>query len=268
MVFLWWGKLRVWHIFLIDVFLLSLTLSARAATCDAGYWLNESNKCVKCQIGENYYCPGDDTKVPCPTASNEYFSNLANDTFGESTIISIVLGAWQEGGLITEPGWGCYADVFIQTAMGNVLVESSYAENYFHPGKQFWYKAAPGYYLSNYYGWTTYYKTVLPCENTPPVHAHFSEETEPDNPICLWKCDDGFGRTENDTCLPLCTAGITQLHTGTGLVFNIYANKQTSPAIHLKPDDSDTVCYVNLTSGAGNNAINIRYNDTVYHTTN
>ena len=255
--------MRVWHIFLIDVFLLSLTLSARAATCDAGYWLNESNKCVKCQIGENYYCPGDDTRVPCPTASNEYFSNLANDTFGESTIISIKLNAWHGDGLITEPGWGCFTDVFIQTAMGNVLVESAYAENYWNIEQLFWYKAAPGYYLSNYHGWTAYYKTVLPCENTPPVHAHFSEETETDNPICLWECDSGYGRHGN-SCLPLCTAGITKFHVGNDVSFNVYRDKITTPSINVMVAGG-TVCHVCVETGLGR--INISDGTSIWHAT-
>jgi len=49
------------------------------------------------------------------------------------------------------------------------------------------------------------------------------------------------------------------------LVFNLYANKQTSPAIHIMPDGTNTVCYTSLAPGAANNAVNVDYNGAVYH---
>ena len=260
------GKLRVRHIFFGLLFFFDISLSF-AATCDLGYYLNENNECIECKTGanNNYYCPGDDTMILCPTKTNEYFNALANDAFGESIIISVNFFTWNPEGLSTKIS-NCYADVRVQTPKGKVLVEAPATQDYW--GKKFWYKANPGYYLYDYYGWTNYYKTVLQCENTPPIHAYFSDETEPNNPQCAWNCDSGYGRTANDTCEQLCRAGITQLRTSNGLSYNLYANKTTTPSINIKPDNTNTVCYVNLAIGNATNTINVQYGNTVYHTTN
>ena len=64
----------------------------------------------------------------------------------------------------------------------------------------------------------------------------------------------------------LCTAGGTQLKTATGLSFNIWSKKYSSPAIHLK--FGNTICYVKLEQGEITNAIHLEYNGNVYHTIN
>ena len=80
-------------------------------------------------------------------------------------------------------------------------------------------------------------------------------------------CDSGYAPTSNNTCEQLCTAGVTGLHTSTGLVFNLYANRQTQPSIYIQPDNSNTVCYVNLAPGVANNAVNVEFNGAIYHST-
>ena len=62
----------------------------------------------------------------------------------------------------------------------------------------------------------------------------------------------------------LCDAGVTELKTSDGLSFPLYSEKNTSPSIHIKYND--TVCYVDLEEGVANAAINVSYNGVVYHT--
>ena len=97
-----------------------------------------------------------------------------------------------------------------------------------------------------------------------PANAHWTGNGINAN-NCPWECDVGYGRTSNNTCEQLCTAGVTGLHTSTGLVFNLYANRQTQPSIYIQPDNSNTVCYVNLAPGVANNAVNVDYNGAIYH---
>lgn len=61
----------------------------------------------------------------------------------------------------------------------------------------------------------------------------------------------------------LCSTGFQYIKTSSGLQFNLYQNKSTSPALHIKYND--TICYGNLESGSASNSINIKINDTIYH---
>ena len=241
-----------------------LPFSARSAVCGAGYY-NNNGTCVKCESYTDYYCPGNDEMVPCPTPTED-FAALANSAFGESTIIR-TRGPFSYSSGLVGSTYCCYMDIFIGTVGGELFIEDNYGsgQSYWNLDQQFWYKANPGYYLSGYRGWTPYYTGVSQCQNTPPAHAQWANETEPDNPNCTWECVSGFGRTSNNTCEQLCTAGVTGLYTSTGLRFNLYANKQTSPAIHIMPDGTNTVCYANLAPGVANNAVNVDYNGAVYH---
>ena len=56
---------------------------------------------------------------------------------------------------------------------------------------------------------------------------------------------------------------ITKLNTSGGLSFPLYADKSTSPSIHIKYNNM--VCYVDLESGSATGAINVKYNGVVYH---
>lgn len=70
--------------------------------------------------------------------------------------------------------------------------------------------------------------------------------------------------TSADDCAVLCTGGATKLHTGQ-YVYNLWRDKTTKPALHVRLPDGD-ICYANMVTGTGK--VNIRYNDTVYHVTN
>ena len=62
-----------------------------------------------------------------------------------------------------------------------------------------------------------------------------------------------------------CAGDFSRIRTSTGLVFSLWAEKYTEPALCVKYND--TVCYGNLVSGNGANSININYNGQVYHLT-
>ena len=60
-----------------------------------------------------------------------------------------------------------------------------------------------------------------------------------------------------------CNLGISMLRTETGLSIPLFAEKYTSPAIHIGYNGG--TCYADLTIGQEINAINIKYNGTIYH---
>ncbi len=77
------------------------------------------------------------------------------------------------------------------------------------------------------------------------------------------ECGDGFVLYDNE-CKELCKAGITMFRTSTGLAVPLFAEKLTTPALNVKYNNS--VCYANLVVGSAQNAVNIIYNNTTYHT--
>ena len=79
-------------------------------------------------------------------------------------------------------------------------------------------------------------------------------------------CDED---TSGDYCLigevpaTPCAAGITTLRTGTGVSIPLWAERGTEPSLCVKYNDM--VCYANLEAGNSPDAINIKYNNVVYH---
>ncbi len=61
-----------------------------------------------------------------------------------------------------------------------------------------------------------------------------------------------------------CEIGISKLMTSTGLAFQLYAERYTEPSLVVQYNDQK--CYGKLEYGRAAGAINIQYNDTVYHT--
>ncbi|MBR3930311.1 MAG: hypothetical protein IKJ62_01890, partial [Alphaproteobacteria bacterium] len=70
-------------------------------------------------------------------------------------------------------------------------------------------------------------------------------------------------RNSNGDCVELCGGGVTGLHTSNGYRFDLFASKNTSPAIYIQ--NGDTVCYADLIAGESDGTLNINYNDTTYH---
>ena len=86
-------------------------------------------------------------------------------------------------------------------------------------------------------------------------------------------CPDGYTeylgpatnlvRNANGECSQLCGAGITSLQISNGYWFDLFATKNTTPAINVK--HNDIVCYADLLTGAADGTLNIKVNDTTYH---
>ncbi|MBR3930312.1 MAG: hypothetical protein IKJ62_01895 [Alphaproteobacteria bacterium] len=80
-------------------------------------------------------------------------------------------------------------------------------------------------------------------------------------------CPDGFTaylgpesnryRNANGDCVELCGAGITSLNTSNGYRFDLFATRNTTPAINVK--HGDTVCYIDLISGQSDGTLNVNF---------
>lgn len=77
-------------------------------------------------------------------------------------------------------------------------------------------------------------------------------------------CGRGYGRTTNNTCVPLCSAEARKLHVGNTVWAALFDEKRTSPAIHISLNGK--MCYADLVMGNLAGTINVRYNDVIYHT--
>lgn len=232
--------------------------------CDAGYYGSSANGDTSCTAcGSGYFCTGGTNRELCTSVIN-YAGTTPDATATYSGF--------------TDPehatsSTACVCDFYFHDESRRIYQYEGRC--YDGPtGYQYtrYYWCNTGYYASNPLWFNDWYSACTACTNKP-ANSHYTSYSTPSamyavESNCPWECDAGYGLTSSNTCEQLCTAGITELHTGTGLIFNIYTNKNTSPAIHIKPDGSDTVCYVNLSTGAGTNAVNIQYNGTVYHTTN
>ena len=84
--------------------------------------------------------------------------------------------------------------------------------------------------------------------------------------VCTTLCNGGMLKTDAGYCSAVCGAGLTRLKTSTGLSFNVYGTRTTTPSIVIGYDNGE--CYVNLSAGSATNAINVKQNNTTYHTTN
>ncbi|MBO5739864.1 MAG: hypothetical protein J6R52_02245, partial [Alphaproteobacteria bacterium] len=64
----------------------------------------------------------------------------------------------------------------------------------------------------------------------------------------------------------LCTIGISQIKTSTGLAFALYAEKYTQPSMAIKYNNG--ICYGKLEQGNQSGTMNFNYNGVVYHLIN
>ncbi len=86
-----------------------------------------------------------------------------------------------------------------------------------------------------------------------------------ETPACLLMCNNGLIFTEVNSCATLCNEH-NKLKTSTGLEFPMYSSKQITPSINIKVGKN--VCYVNLVPGSETDAIQIKYDEQIYHTVN
>lgn len=63
----------------------------------------------------------------------------------------------------------------------------------------------------------------------------------------------------------ICDAGVSKINTSAGVSVPLYLQKITSPSLHIAVDNEQ--CYAPLVEGAAAGAINVMYDDNVYHAT-
>ena len=279
--------------------------------CDAGYYLDDDGEtCIKCVNGAgsaySYYCPGDDTRHPCPTIPDD-----------ENKQYFVYYARWATGSLNTSMS-NCrahYKNIPIlhgklhmscpySTTTNSYYSSDCQAENYGHTvcdaGYYVWRSTANYSNIGNFAGaiayehckpvghgyWSpdsnarrtmcatgTHTATTTsasanecaPCTNLPANGEYTGPNTDDETPVCPFQCNSGYGRTESNQCNKLCQSGISELHIDAH-IFNVYANKNTGHALHVKYNDD--ICYISLGDGNRNNALNIKVDDRIYHTIN
>lgn len=82
--------------------------------------------------------------------------------------------------------------------------------------------------------------------------------------MCAILCSDNLLYTDIGTCASICSGEYTTLRTSTGLIYPMYSEKQITPSINIGMGEN--VCYVNLLPGQSDGAINIQYDNKIYHT--
>lgn len=241
---------------------------ACAATCEPGYYLDDDGICAVCkQSHEPYYCPGDDKRYTCPANDMDY-----TDVLPDGWILIGRQNPWNYFDSSIDVS-NCWVNLHISTPTGALITECPYDGTDYFCNTEYWYSAETGYYLSNYWftTWDVWYKNVKPCTNAPenavytgPGTPDSTDGTIVDANDCPWRCLDGYGRTTNNTCAPLCTAGVKKLHIGNTVWAALFDEKRTSPAIHISVNNK--MCYADLVPGEISGTLNVRFNGAVYHT--
>ncbi|MBR1380746.1 MAG: hypothetical protein IJ560_04140 [Alphaproteobacteria bacterium] len=296
--------------------------TARAATCDAGYWLDNTGTCKLCDV--RYACPGNDERVycanlpgyaespgatectPCPEILPKYQPYLKSMYYylgDNNEKVSVdgcrVILEYKNYDHIQRIEVNCYysPDVggYTETSKSDsskcmASVYSCDAGYYSTVGRdtyeingvtvsygfrRYWQNGVDNilkkgncipvgyghYQIINANGYAyeraacsigTYTATdtaaaesdCMPCTNAP-ANAHYTAANTTDGtPNCEWECDDGFGHTSDDRCLPLCRIGDTAMN---GI--NIYAEKHTKYAMAVPR--AGATCWINATRDNG-----------------
>ncbi|MBR1380078.1 MAG: hypothetical protein IJ560_00600 [Alphaproteobacteria bacterium] len=214
--------------------------AARAATCNAGYYLDDAGKCVGCPACN--YCPGDDTKIHCPlftqtiqdvlelSGLQSIYSAACTSREQETypyTITNCGMGLYTGSGAYDKDGNKVYAFLNYETQTG--LYTKFTLQYYILPGVGIWLQ-------DEAWSGAKLYKLANKCTNAP-TNAHYTGGVIGEN-NCPWECDAGYGHTSDDRCLPLCRIGDTAMN---GI--NIYAEKHTKYAMAV-PRNGAT-CWIN-----------------------
>lgn len=274
--------------------LLLAPFAAHAEDCGAGSYIDNAGTCTPCQVG--YYCPGDsamhtcgDASIPsyadepglsackpCPAVTNlptgvtisRYFYWIADGSDPRSLVHTDIDHCRV---LFTRPtghgviGFSCSHNTDGYTT--HTTCQGEYGHTYCDAGR---FLSPDNPAMPNGYqhgaNWVSAYQDLLNAEFCLPVGIGYYS---PANTAARTACNSGTStRTETaasaNDCIALCGAGATQLKTSTGLAFNIYRDKLSSPALAIGL--SGGTCYVPLDTGTATNAINIKNGTTNYHT--
>ncbi|MBR1380685.1 MAG: hypothetical protein IJ560_03820 [Alphaproteobacteria bacterium] len=237
--------------------------TAHAATCKAGYYDDGTGVCVVC--GNGHYCPGDNMRIKCPANDVDWAT-----IYPEAVSVGVAGAGTYTGRGVSDATKvkECYVNVFVQMPLndGNTyrILKSHYYTtirdgvewNSYYRGTTDVYSVytgvSKGYYLADCFHGNPAsiatrticeYSELKPCTNAP-ANAHYTGAGTPDVGNCPWECDDGFGHTSDDRCLPLCRIGDTAMN---GI--NIYAEKHTKYAMAV-PRNGAT-CWISAKPGQG-----------------
>lgn len=253
----------------IAIILIVLFLPFSAfAVCSPGYYDN-NGACRRCVNG--YYCPGDGTMVQCPpnpftpaeimehygvdldSATNQIYVSSRTSTDYPDNISECHISF--DGARIQGGGCVFYRVLYEWNTQTQQYQEVTYGRNYYVG-------ADAGYYMSQRLS-NNAYVNCNECTNLIPTNSHYSGPGTPEVGNCPWECDSGYGRHGN-SCLPLCTAGITKIHVGNDVSFNVYRDKITTPSINVMVAGG-TVCHVCVETGLGR--FNISDGTSIWHAT-
>lgn len=243
---------------------------AAHAVCAPGKYLVDG-ECKTCKTG--YYCPGDDTLVPCPADTVDWAAEYTDMGYIVYDVYKDTL--WSATGEPVGNTSDCHSGVYITVDDGQFYIEPKFKDTryIYNPFKR-WYSASSGYYLSPYYStsWRPWYYDVKPCTNAPD-HAHYTGAGTPDAPDgsvidandCPWECDADYGNHGGE-CVPLCNLGVRYIRAENGLRLNLYPTPYSSP--RLAVEYNGDVCYGVLAPGAARNTINVELSGKIYHAEN
>ena len=256
------AKLLAFLLFMVAPF------TARAATCPAGQYLDtDGATCLNCSIDYGFYCPGDDTRHPCPIDETDWAA------ISGGTVTTHKYHAW---GFWLGPGQydvsrieACNASVSIEAPQGRQYIEAFYRDGSYSQVYNIWWypgSLAPGYYgCGGKNGDGTLRRQICECTGLPE-HATFTGRGDPDVDNCPWQCNCGYERVGDSCVMAGRCVGMNTINTSTGVSVNLYARGTTSPALYV--NNGNVTCAACLAENAGDNAINIQYDGKTYHTVN
>ena len=253
-------------------------------TCPApGYYLNDAGECVVCNETHDatHYCPGDNTRVPCPdptTRVREFPAEYYNPTYG-----TFLGGSGAKISNITA----CRAYTELYNIRGILFEYTNYnpeTDKYDNNVIHGWFVANPGYYLTTRSGCGTfaYYTEALGCpagaycpgkervvcneSNAAEVHTEtFGLEICPDNTYsdagatACTPCPHGYG---NSGATPDAHAGIASCNTPIVCNVGYYLNdnnecKACPGGYYCENQDSKTECPDDNTDWAGHSGMTV-----------
>ena len=265
------------------------TNCTKGQTCTSaspGYYL-ESGSALACS-GNKWYCPGG--TETWKTVSTGYYSTGGTSTtrtgqakcetnnYCVDGVKTACPTAYPYSDAGTSSDGYCYAsktNTGSQNACSQPANSASYTCGTCTPGTCNWrdYKSAtdttctpndcdkPVASVTCNTGYYTSGVTCPACTNKPDNSAYTGTAT---SNACPWSCNTGYGQTSANLCAQICTAGIQQLKSSTGVSIPLYTSAQTTHSIVVKTQ-AGNMCYASLASGAASGAINVNLNGTTYH---
>ncbi len=235
--------------------------------CNTGYY-KSGDSCVLCEYG--YICPGDNIRHTCPIdpitgspgscerdrVQSEYgcWHTVAADAgvdIGRNEYTTATAHCYWNGKNYALGGnniYGCDAYHIVACAAGYYAPTPDYVNGSDCIPVETGYYSAEGLIEKS------------ECTNKP-ANSHYVG-TGASSANCPWECDAGYNKTLNNTCAPVCDAGIATLHVGS-VSIPLYKSRNTAPSLNI--GYNGRVCYGNLAEGTANGKINLNFNGTTYH---